>query len=155
MTIPSEDRVKHKASSLLLLQEVNQPHVDVLVVFEVRVLQHYADILAPRRSHPQTFRSRPSTPSVALGVCFLPLFAVLSHSVGSLSLPDLSCDLAVGDILPQKHGVLNDHGVCIILCLAYLQDGREYGRASQSHHTLLRRKGCVKEVVELKRVRHA
>ena len=119
VTIPSEDRVKHKASSLLLLQEVNQPHVDVLVVFEVRVLQHYADLLAPRRSHPQTFRSRPSTPTGALGVWFLPVFAVPPHSGGSVCLPDLSCDLAVGDILPEEHGVLNDHGACILVCLTH------------------------------------
>ena len=120
VTIPSQDRVLHKASSLLLPLESPQIQVEVPVVFQARVLQHGADLLAPRRSHPQTFASPPSTPNVARGVSFLPAMAVPPHSGGCLSLLDLCCDIAVGDVLPEEHGVLNDHGAGMLVCLTQL-----------------------------------
>ena len=144
VTIPSEFRKTHKASGLLLPLEVHQPDVEVLVLFEVRVLQHCVDLLAPVRSHPQTFRSGPSV---------RPFFAVPPHSGASLALLNLSCDVTVEDIRREEHGVLHDHDPCILVFLTHFHDGRQYGRAPQSHHTLLRRKVCAKLCVELKRAR--
>ena len=97
-----------KPLGFLSFEEADEPHVDVLEMLEVGILQDAAHLFAPRWRHPDALDAKPATDEVSLRILFLPFVAVAEDACGSVSLVHFCYHRLVGHIGSQEDCVLHD-----------------------------------------------